>query len=383
VSVRLFGHNKSYSAYFVLAAVLVAIMSLVVSDVLIRRLSEEERKKIEIWAMSTEMIAKEDSGDLSLILKILQSNTTIPIILHDLNTDEYVSHNIKSGRADDNGYLKLKARKFEKRHNPIVLENTNQILYYDDSYTLKQLQVYPYVQLFVIALFIGLAFFALNRSGKAEQNKVWVGLSRETAHQLGTPISSLMAWVEYLKIKDGDSEIAREIGKDVGRLQMISERFSKIGSYGDIEDVEVDEFMVDAVSYMKNRVSNGVLISYHELGSPVAVKLNKTLFSWVVENLIKNSVDAMRGEGKIDISVEENSGFVLIDFKDTGKGIAKSKYKEVFSPGYTTKDRGWGLGLSLVKRIVEVYHGGNVFVQESMIDVGTTIRIMLKKVGSL
>lgn len=380
---RLFGYSKSYSVYFVLLAVLVAIISLVVSGVLVRRLSEEERKKIEIWAMSTEIIAKEESGDLSLILKILRSNTTIPVVLHDLNTDEYVSHNIKSGSADDYEYLKLKAGKFEKRHNPIILENTNQVLYFDDSYTLKQLQIYPYIQLFIIALFIGLAFFALNRSGKAEQNKVWVGLSRETAHQLGTPISSLMAWIEYLKIKDGDSEIASEIGKDVERLQMISERFSKIGSYGNLEEVEVDEFMTGAINYMKNRVSDGVLISFHELGRPVVVKLNKTLFSWVVENLIKNSVDAMRGEGKIDIRIDENKDFVLIDFKDTGKGIAKSKHKEVFSPGYTTKNRGWGLGLSLVKRIVEIYHGGVVFVKESIIEEGTTFRIMLKKVKSI
>ena len=250
---------------------------------------------------------------------------------------------------------------------------------YDDSLILKRLLVYPYAQLTVMAVFILTAFLALASTKKAEQNKVWVGLSKETAHQLGTPISSLIAWLEYLKLKEVDPTLLAEMEKDVKRLEMIAERFSKIGSTPEPVPVNICESVRSALDYMETRISSKVKITVEAPEEPVMVLMNQALFAWVVENLCKNAVDAMEGQGNITFHIEEKGKKVRIDVTDTGKGILKSKFKTVFNPGYTTKKRGWGLGLSLVKRIIESYHGGKIYVKSSEIGKGTTFRIELRR----
>ena len=281
----------------------------------------------------------------------------------------------------DEEYLRKKVEELKHKNQPIPIDmedGTFQYLYYDDSINLKRLLVYPYAQLSVMAVFILLAFIALASTKRAEQNKVWVGLSKETAHQLGTPISSLIAWLEYLKLKDIDPTLLTEMEKDVKRLEMIAERFSKIGSTPEPVPVDICQSINSAVEYMQTRISSKVKISIEAPGHPVVVLMNNSLFSWVVENLCKNAVDAMEGQGSITFHIEEKGKNVRIDVTDTGKGILKSRFKTVFNPGYTTKKRGWGLGLSLVKRIVESYHGGKIFVKSSEIGKGTTFRIELR-----
>ena len=372
--------NKPLTIIFVSIAIIFALLSLVVSGLLVKQLAEEERNKMEVWALATQsMIKSEANLDLELILNILQTNTTIPIILHDKNFDRYVAHNIKLPIEGAKPFLKKKIEKFKNNQEPIVLEEMNQILYYDDSYTLKRLQLYPYLQLIVISLFIALAFVTLNRSWRAEQDRVWVGLSKETAHQLGTPVSSLMAWSEYLKLKELDEHLLVEIDKDVARLQMITDRFSKIGSDTLLQPETLQEVVNYAVTYMEKRVSERVLFNLTLPDEPIIVMLNKPLFSWVIENLTKNAVDAMKGEGEIFYLMTSNSKYVFLEITDNGKGIPKSKFKTIFTPGYTSKERGWGLGLSLVKRIIEVNHKGRIYVKESQEGLGTTFRIQLKK----
>ena len=254
-----------------------------------------------------------------------------------------------------------------------------QYLYYDDSTILKRLLLYPYVQLSVVFVFILLAFLALASTKRAEQNKVWVGLSKETAHQLGTPISSLIAWVEYLRTKEIDAFLLNEMDKDVKRLQTIAERFSKIGSDPDPVPTDLVESIQTALGYMSTRISSKVAIHADLPSHPIWVSMNDSLFAWVIENLTKNAVDAMEGHGDIYLRIEERDRLVRIDLSDTGKGIPKSKFKTVFNPGYTTKQRGWGLGLSLVKRIIESLQGGKIYVKSSELGKGTTFRIELCK----
>src|SRR5690554_1610605 len=363
----------------VIVAIIVALLSLFFSSRMVRELAAEERAKMEIWALATESMMSENP-DAGLVLTILQSNTTIPLILYDKSSGTVESHNIKLPKENVEPFHHNKIEKFKRKRPPIELHEMNQILYYDDSYTLKQLQIYPYLQLFVISLLILMAFLTLNRSQRAEQNRVWVGLSKETAHQLGTPISSLMAWSEYLKLKDPDNELLTEIDKDVDRLQMIAERFSKIGSDPDLRPAVLQEAVHQSLSYMEKRVSDKVIFNIQFPEQPITVMLNQPLLAWVIENLIKNSVDAMKGEGKITLTMTtERSGLVFLDVTDSGTGIPKSKHRKIFSPGYTTKERGWGLGLSLVKRIIEVNHKGRIFVKQSEPGKGTTFRIELRE----
>ncbi len=371
---------------FVILAIVAALLSLIASNLMVKQLAAEERNKIEVWALATESMMSEDM-DAYLVLSILQSNNTIPVILYDENSGVVESHNIKLPKENVEAFLLNKINKFERKHDPIVLSDMNQILYYDDSYTLKQLHFYPYIQFFVISLFIGLAFLTLNRSQRAEQNRVWVGLSKETAHQLGTPISSLMAWSEYLKLKYSDKELLAEIDKDVERLRMIAERFSKIGSEPDLKPTILQDAVRHSLSYMEKRISDRVSLKEDFPEQPVNVMLNEPLFGWVIENLTKNGVDAMKGEGEILFSISvpdeirtlKEKRQVYLDIKDSGKGVPKSMYNKIFSPGYTTKERGWGLGLSLVKRIVEVNHKGKIFVKNSELGKGTIFRIILNE----
>lgn len=368
---------------FIFVAILIAIVSVVVSDILIKDLAREEREKIEVWAEATRVVTSEEpSLNMNLILKIIQGNTTIPVLLCNDRDSVLTYKNIELPETGAEAFLQQKLKEFKNKNVPIAVDmedGTFQYLYYDDSTNLKRLLVYPYAQLSVMAVFILIAFLALASTKKAEQNKVWVGLSKETAHQLGTPISSLIAWIEYLKTKDVDAYLLGEMDKDVKRLETIAERFSKIGSNPDPVPVNICDSIRSALDYMGTRISSKVHIHLELPEHPVLVLMNGSLFAWVIENLTKNAVDAMEGQGKITYTLEEKGDKVRIDVTDTGRGILKSKFKTVFNPGYTTKKRGWGLGLSLVKRIVESYHGGKIYVRWSEMGKGTTFRIELRK----
>lgn len=379
----LYDSRQRLKFVFIITAILIAIASVVVSDMLIKNLAQEERHKIEIWSEATRVMTSENpSLNMNLILKIIQGNNSIPVILCN-ECDSVLSYNnIEIPEKNVESFMRDKVKELKGKNRPIVIDMDNgsfQYLYYDDSIILKRLLIYPYAQLSVVFVFILLAFLALASTKKAEQNKVWVGLSKETAHQLGTPISSLIAWVEYLRTKDIDSLFLDEMEKDVKRLETIAERFSKIGSNPDPVPVNICNSIVMALEYMQTRISSKVKIQTSLPPNPVLVSISDSLFAWVIENLTKNAVDAMEGQGIITFVVEEREKVVRIDITDTGKGIPKSKFKTVFNPGYTTKKRGWGLGLSLVKRIIDSYHGGKIFVKSSEIGKGTTFRIELRK----
>ncbi len=380
---KLFENNKILFRYlFVVIALLIVVASLIVSHFLVENLSKEERNKIEIWAEATkEMASNAENMNMNLVAQILKSNTTIPVILYDKKENFYTSANIDLPELDDQIFLKQRAESFKKRHEPIIIEaeGFDQYIYYDDSYTLKQLQLYPYVQLGVLFIFMITAFFALFTTMRMEQDRLWVGLSKETAHQLGTPISSLLAWLEYLKLKETDQSIVRDMEKDVDRLQMITDRFSKIGSVPALESQNMVDIIHRSITYLEKRISKKVVFVVELSDKLLYAQVNEPLLSWVIENLTKNAVDAMGGQGQIIYRLFEKGKFVSLDIQDTGKGIPKSKFRTIFNPGYTTKSRGWGLGLSLAKRIIESYHKGRIYVKTSEIGVGTTFCIELKK----
>lgn len=371
--------RHSLTTLFILLAIVVALLSLWLSNRLVKELAAEERNKIEVWAMATESMKLEGDMDMSLVLRILEGNNTIPIILYDNASGKMEPRNISLPEKNSEAWLRAKMEAFGRKHDPIELYEMNQLLYYDDSRTLKMLQRYPYLQLMVISLFVGLAFFALRRSQRSERDRLWVGLSKETAHQLGTPISSLMAWLEYMKLKGIDSRFLIEIEKDISRLRMIADRFSKIGATSALVSIDLKGVIDRSLSYLEKRVSGEVTLLCRFPDYPVLVMLNEPLFGWVIENLVKNAVDAMQGKGSVSFDIADKGGNIVLDITDTGKGMAKSKFKTAFSPGYTTKERGWGLGLSLAKRIIEDGHGGQIYVLRSELGKGTTFRIVFKK----
>ena len=370
---------------FLLISVLLIGGVLYVSNDLVEDLSIEERKKMEIWAEATRELASDKTEmSMELILKVIQSNTSIPAIIVD-DTGEINQYlNLNLPETDTEKYLQEKLEQLKSKSNLIEInlgDEEKQYLYYDDSILLKRLSLYPYVQLGVMVLFVLIVYFALISTKKAEQNKVWVGLSKETAHQLGTPISSLMAWMDLLESSGVDSSLLSDMNKDVNRLSVIAERFSKIGSKPEMELIYVNEVLENATEYMRRRVSDKVLITTHLPSDAEGAMVCLSLFEWVIENLCKNAVDAMNGEGRIDVYMTSEKQQIYIDIKDTGKGIARKNFKTVFNPGYTTKKRGWGLGLTLAKRIIEDYHAGRIYVKDSEVGKGTTFRIELKRVA--
>lgn len=379
---RLSENKVLFKYLFIVVAVLIAIGSVVISNLLVNDLAKEERNKISIWAEATKEVASSENGqnNINLIIRILESNTTIPVILHDSKEDYFTSVNIDLPETGEQDFLRRKAEKFKHNNEPIVIEaeDFEQYVYYDDSYTLKQLQAYPYIQMGVLFIFVLTSILAFLSSKRLEQDRLWVGLTKETAHQLGTPISSLMAWIEYLRLKHTDPSILESMEKDIVRLQMITDRFSKVGSAPALESIDMGKLIVSTVDYLSSRISKKVNFVFHIPDEPIYAKVSTTLFEWVVENLTKNAVDAMSGQGEIIFTLEKIEDRVFIDISDTGKGLLKSKFKEIFTPGYTTKSRGWGLGLSLAKRIVEQYHGGRIYVKSSEINIGTTFRIELR-----
>lgn len=362
---------------------LIVVASTFFSNRLANKLSDEERKKVELWAEAYKMLAQADeSVNLDLILKVFQNNTTTPMVVLIDNIDSVSTfNNIRIPQnANQEEFLIAKALDFAKRKEPIQI-STGELgltLYYDDSVLLKQLSYFPYIQLGIIAFFFLLSYLAFSFSKQAEENQVWVGLSKETAHQLGTPLSALMAWVELMQSDEFDKSMIPEMVKDVHRLEMVTERFSKIGSVPTLETHNLVDLLREALAYMRKRTSDKIEIALlFDMLAFIPVRANRPLFEWVVENICKNAIDATEGRGRIEIMVEQSSQSVNIDFTDNGKGIPRKRYKTIFNPGFTTKKRGWGLGLSLTRRIVEQYHNGRIYVRWSEINKGTTIRITL------
>ena len=374
----------------VVVAIVIAIASLLTSNYLIKDLQDEEKKSMKVWAEAMRSLNDADENtDMNLILQVINGNTKIPVIIADQNGEAISSRNINITFSEDEDsllYLTQLAKTFVNKGQVIKIDLPDDLgeqgfvnICYDESLMLKRLSIYPYIQLGVVSLFVLISIFALFAAMKAEQNKVWVGLSKETAHQLGTPISSLMAWSEVLKETYPDDVLLPEMEKDIKRLERIAERFSKIGSIPEPKPEDVKDVLERVVTYMDKRTSSKVIITTHFPDEPVIANLISSLFEWVAENLCKNAVDAMGGSGKIDVYLDEDDTTVFVEVTDTGKGIAKSNFNSVFKPGFTTKSRGWGLGLSLAKRIVEEYHKGKIFVKESQIGVGTTFRVELPK----
>ncbi len=349
-------------------------------------MAREERKSVELWAEATQKLASVDINsnlDITFLTDIINRNTTIPVIVTDNKEQILFTKNINFTEKNKEKILQSELDKMKEENEPIIIsisETENQYLYYRNSILLENLKYYPIVQFGVIFLFILVAYLAFSSSRNAEQNQVWVGMSKETAHQLGTPISSLMAWVELLKMQNIDEKLVHEFEKDTQRLQKITERFSKIGSVPELEPTDVLEAVNSTVEYLKTRSSGKVKFTLDfDPDKRYNAPLNASLFSWVIENLCKNAIDAMNNSGSILIVLQEKNDHLIIEVSDTGKGIPKAHFKSVFQPGFTTKKRGWGLGLSLAKRIVENYHRGRIILKQSEINKGTTFRITLNK----
>jgi len=376
--------QKLKSGLFILA-ILLGVGIILYTDNLVKKIADEEYNRIEIWAESirefTEINLNEKVSPT--LYKILGENKTIPVILIDDEGQIIDSRNLNPKKINDTSYLQKQLQIMKEQHEPIVVEYAKghrNYVYYKDSALLTSLLYYPYIQVVAVMFFIFVSYLAFSSSRKAEENQLWAGLSKETAHQLGTPISSLVAWIELLKLKNEDAKLINEVQKDVKRLETITERFSGIGSAPVLMKMDLFKLIENSVSYLQVRTSKNVeyILNFNH-SKVLLIPLNESLFEWVIENMCKNAVDAMQGKGKIIISIEERKDRVLIDIKDFGKGIPKAQFKTVFNPGFTTKKRGWGLGLSLVKRIVESYHSGKIFVKNSEIGKGTTFRIVLNK----
>jgi len=377
-------YKQRWKFLLFVGAIFIGVGSLAYTDWLAKDLSDQERKKVELWAEATQILINTNSlnEDLSFPLMVIENNTTVPIILTDSSGRIISSRNLNPLKSQQESYLAKKLSRMKEKNKPLEIDlgsGDKNYIYFMDSILLIRLFYFPYIQLLVILLFLVVSYFAFSSSRKSEQNKVWVGLSKETAHQLGTPTSSLNAWIELLKEGIDQTDIVNELEKDAKRLEKITERFSKIGSKPVLIKTDLIKIIKEALNYLKSRSSDKITFELNHLKSEIIVPLNEALFEWVIENICKNSMDALDGKGKITITVEDQNQIVNINIHDTGKGIPKSKFKTIFKPGYTTKKRGWGLGLSLSKRIIESYHKGKIFVLNSDVNTGTTMRIILKK----
>jgi len=380
--------KRRWKQIILIIAILIGISSLLYTNRLVNQVSKEERIKVEHLAEALKLlVTPEDLGSevYLFITQVTSTNTTVPIIVIDQKGEIIIDKNINYNQKNKDKVLKRELDKMKAHQKPIVIkvfgEGVEQYLYYKESSLLVKLKFYPIFQMGVIILFIIVAYIAFSSARKTEQNLVWIGMAKETAHQLGTPISSLMAWVEILKDENTDSKIITELIKDTERLEKITERFSKIGSNPELYPENIYAILKSSILYLETRISKKIEIQYpYEETKELFIPLSSSLFSWVIENLIRNSVDAIENNsGKISIDVNETEKEVLIDVTDNGKGIQKSKFKTIFQPGFTTKKRGWGLGLSLSKRIIEIFHGGKIFLKSSEPNKATIFRIILKK----
>ena len=390
---------------FLLLSIAMVVVFLLVSNSLVNDLATQERERMQIWADATKQIANvgnnTDGGtqaddNIEFLLSIIEQNHTIPVLLTDdeghilfhrnFDLPEEVDSTAPWLISDANeAYLRERLSTLARRASVIhiaIAPDNNQHLYYDDSKLLRRLSYYPYIQLLVMLAFIAIVYFAVNSTRKAEQNKVWVGLSKETAHQLGTPISSLMAWTELLRESGTDPEVVGEMEKDVNRLSMIASRFSKIGSRPKLEPADLNDVVARAVNYMQTRISSRISLTVSLASCRLPVEMSAPLFEWVMENLIKNAVDAMEGSGSITVETSADSSRASVTVTDTGRGIPRKNHSTVFNPGFTTKKRGWGLGLALARRIIRDYHHGRIYVSWSEPDRGTAFRIELPVKGN-
>lgn len=399
---NIYDKRKLWKWIFLFLSVVLVGFFIIVSNNLVNDLAKQERERMEIWANATKALATApmstddngmamQSGDIDFYLGIIEKNDNIPVLLVDEDNNILMHRNFDLPEPVDTlnpmtlspaneTFLQDKLSRLRNSRNHILIKIDDQItqhLYYEDSTLLTSMSYYPRIQLLVMILFVALVYFAVMTIKKAEQNKVWVGLSKETAHQLGTPISSLMAWVQMLEASGIDKEIVDDMNKDVNRLSMIADRFSKIGSKPEMALQPICDVVTKSLDYLRARISTAVSLSTDLPQNEHNVMLCRPLFEWVMENLCKNAVDAMQGKGSLNVLVGYDKKTAFIEVTDTGKGIARKNFSNVFSPGYTTKKRGWGLGLTLAKRIVEEYHGGRIFVKQSEIGVGTTFRIEL------
>jgi signal transduction histidine kinase len=375
--------NKTNKTLLLLSALVIGIATLWFTNGLVKDLKSEERTKVKIWAKATEQTTHIDNldEDISFVFEVINHNNTIPVILTDDSGKILYHKNFPLNKVEKEGYLNRQLLLMKENSEPIVFEYADgkeNRIYYKDSIILTRLKYFPYVILLVVALFILIGYLAFSASRKSEQNKVWAGMARETAHQIGTPLSSLMGWVALLQEKPGVDDIALEMNKDILRLQTIAERFSKIGSQPELSEQDITKVLKRSFNYMKDRSSAKVIYKL-DVKSPFYAAINPQLFGWVIENILRNAIDALEQKGTITLSIKEHNKKILIDIKDSGKGIKANELKTVFEPGFTTKNRGWGLGLSLVKRIVEDYHKGQVFVHTSELNKGTTFRIIINK----
>ncbi len=378
---------------FLLIAVGLAVLFLCISDNIVKKLAEQERQRMEIWADATREIANPDaaSDNIDFLLSIIQSNRNIPVLLTDDEGNILDQRNFDLPEPPDTldplyisptnqAFLNNRLNALRNTSKKIVIDipgGESQYLYYEDSRLLRMLGYYPYIQVVVMLVFVVLVYFAVISTKKAEQNKVWVGLTKETAHQLGTPISSLMAWMELLESLGVDADMVKEMNKDVTRLSTIASRFGKVGSKPTLEPANLNTVVSDAASYMSTRISSRIYLTVDCCHGPIMVDLSDSLFQWVMENLIKNAVDAMEAEGSITVTTGRSDRNAWIEVADTGKGLPRNRFKTIFNPGYTTKKRGWGLGLALARRIIEQYHHGRIYVAASELGRGTTFRIEL------
>ena len=380
---NIYNRKKTWKFWLLIFAIIIGISSLFVTNSLVKSLAYEEKKKIEIWAYATnQMVNISDDGNFSLAIKVMESNENIPIILADENDSILNYRNLNPISEITDEYLQKQLVIMKQQNEPIeiqVFEEYKQLLYYKDSILLTRLRYYPMFQLGLITLFMFIAYLAFSSARKAEQNQVWAGMAKETAHQLGTPLSSLMAWVELLKSKAETKDMVLEMEKDVARLETITDRFSKIGSKPTLENKNIVKVVEEATNYLKSRLPEKVIIEVYSEKPSIIVPVSVVLLNWVIENICKNAVDAMKGEGLIKIEMQQDETYVKIHIKDTGKGIEPGLMNSIFKPGVTSKKRGWGLGLSLSKRIIQEYHKGRIYVKSSVEGEGTTFSILIPK----
>lgn len=377
---EIYSKNRHWKFYFLLIAIVIVLCSIFYTSNLVDSLAREEAKKVELWAAGLRSLDANPNQDVNLIKKIMEENETIPVILVNGEGHIVAHRNITFGQKQEKSILEERLNEMKEEDHSIVIDlvNGKNYIYFDDSNLLKRLVWYPFVQLGAIITFIVIAYLAFSYSKSAEQNQVWVGMSKETAHQLGTPISSLMAWMELIKEAKIDPSLVEEMAKDVSRLEVIAERFSKIGSKPVLQLSNVVDVLESSIEYMQKRTSNKIkfTLQKEELENEI-IAINKELFSWVIENLVRNAVDAMEGKGQLKFLLSSNTNQLIIDISDTGKGVARNQFKTIFKPGFTSKKRGWGLGLSLSKRIIENYHRGKIFVASSELGNGAVFRLIL------
>lgn len=377
-------YKNLWKLLLLLFAVLIGLASLFYTNALVGRLKQEERKNVELWAEATRLLAISDtSQNVEFLFSIIDNNNTVPVILTDENDQIISSKNFRSENKNDTAELLRNLSKIKQKNEPIIINLENghyNLIYFKDSIILTMLSYYPYIQLAIIILFITVSYLAFSSSLKADQNKVWVSMSKETAHQLGTPTSSIAGWIELLQQDHPEISITKELARDVERLEKVTERFSRIGSKPALNVENIAVIVTRTIDYLRSRTSSKIrfvtdFIDEEDLTVPV----NAALFEWVIENVAKNAIDAMEGSGDLSFRISGNEKHVIIDITDTGKGIPKSAFKKIFSAGFSTKQRGWGMGLSLAKRIIEDYHNGRIFVKYSEAGRGSCIRIIMNR----